>query len=311
LSINYHRGPIGLGQSSRTFKRLARGPILDERVVTGDASPAARGPHGIAEPRFEPSLERQHLSNLVRSASPRRQTLTPVQFADLFHNLEVSYFDPQSGMAHSVTVDVHIYNNNGIDDCRANMSEKAALVSALRQELRRAGGLALIGVEQDHKYQVAHCFFGKGNPDEFRVTLSHALRHNRATPAGLQNYCDRQAKLGVDCSGFVNTYFERIGRISAHKNISEYERGTLRSSVNDIQDLDVLVWQGGRGRHIAVIDHVIVGSDPLKMIVVESAHSKHGLTTSEYTVLGVNGQIFRVNRGGGSSGSSRVKIAAV
>jgi hypothetical protein len=141
------------------------------------------------------------------------------------------------------------------------------LVFSVRRELRRAGGQELIDVEQGHKVQIAHCFFGKGNPDEFRVTLMHALRYNRTTPGNLQRYCDRHAKLGVDCSGFVNTYFERIGRISAHKHINEYARGTLRSAENEIRDLDVLIWQGGSRRHIAVIaviDHVIAGSKSLK-----------------------------------------------
>jgi hypothetical protein len=115
----------------------------------------------------------------------------------------------------------------------------------------------------------------------------------------------------VDCSGFVNTYFERIGRISAHKHINEYARGTLRSAENEIRDLDVLIWQGGSRRHIAVIDHVIAGSNPLKMVVVESSGSKQGLATSEYTVHGVRGQVFRVHRGGSGRGTSRVKIAQV
>lgn len=187
----------------------------------------------------------------------------------------------------------------------------ACLASSLRRELRRADGLGLIDVEQDHKVQIAHCFFGKGNPDEFRVTLMHALRYNRTTPANLQRYCDRHAKLGVDCSGFVNTYFERIGKISAHKHINEYARGILRSAENEIRDLDVLIWQGGSRRHIAVIDHVIPGSNPLRMVVVESSGSKEGLATSEYTVHGVRGQVFRVHRGGPGSGTSRVKIAQV
>jgi hypothetical protein len=93
-------------------------------------------------------------------------------------------------------------------------------------------------------------------------------------PTGLQRYCDNHARLGVDCSGFVNTYFERIGRISRHRHINEYARGTLRSDESEIQDLDVLIWQGGSSRHIAVIDHVIQGSSPLRMIVVESSGSK-------------------------------------
>ena len=207
-AISY--GPAGFDQDLNKSELGVRGPVLDELASLIQATPSARGPLGIADTPSGLSMGWVTSSNSMRSSATQARVLTPVEFADLFHNVNVSYFDGQSGMAHSVTVDVHIYNNNGLDDCRANMAEKAALVSGIVRELRRAGGLGLIDVGRDHKFQVAHCFFGKGNPDEFRVTLMHALRYGRATPANLQQYCDRRARLGVDCSGFVNTYFDGL-----------------------------------------------------------------------------------------------------
>ena len=49
----------------------------------------------------------------------------------------------------------------------------------------------------------------------------------------------------------------------------------------------------------------------MRMVVVESSGSKEGLATSEYTVHGVRGHVFRVHRDGPGSGTSRVKIAQV
>ncbi len=270
-----------------------------------------RGPLGVGNTGSHLGSARAlALQAPVPTAQPA-QVLSPVEYADLFHNIRVDYFHPQTDMASSVTVDVHIYNNNGIDDRRGNMSEKSVLNSAVRHELRNANGLGLIFVRREHRAQIAHCFYGKGDPHEYRVTLMHALRYGRSTPGNLQHYCDRIAKLGLDCSGFVNSYFKHIGRVSESRLISSYERGVLRSAESEIRDLDVLIWQGGKMDHIAIVDHVIVGSNPLKMVVVESSGSKEGLKTSEYTVRRVRNQIFRVHRGGPGRGASSVKIAQV
>ncbi len=307
----HHPGgfPIGTDCEPLTRELDCLDPLADDSVFMSRRSIALRGPHGMSV--GTPSVGVNPPQPAPTRAPQQNQRLSPVEFANLFRNVRVEYYDPRSGMADSVTIDVHIYSNNGIDDRRGNMAEKSRLISALRRELRRAGGLGLIGVERGHKVQIAHCFFGKGNPEEFKVTLQYALRYNRATPLNLQNYCDRNAKLGVDCSGFVNTYFERIGTISRHRHINEYERGTLRSSPDEIRALDVLVWQNTTMRHIAVVDHVLEGTNPLKMVVVESSGSKGGLAVSEYTVQGVSNQVFRVNRGAGSTGTSTVKIAEV
>lgn len=239
------------------------------------------------------------------AAAAGRRTLTPVQYADRYHNLRVPYLDPQSGLARSIGVDIHIYSNNGLLSRRSNMREKNRLVRLVRSELSRAGGLALIDVQRGHVIQIAHTFYAKGTPQECSVTLTHALRYGVATPLGVQHYCDRLAKIGLDCSGFVNNFFLEIGRISESRHISSYARGTQRSSFDEIQALDVLVWresEGSASSHIAVVDHVIRNSN--RMVVVESAGSKEGLVASEYTVLDVNRQVFHVDRGRNARGRS-------
>ena len=303
------RGPIGLDDYLLSVLD-GPGPRLHVPGFIFTGAEKSRGPADVSGAMANLARERRFTQQVSTTNVRPAQRLTPVQYADLYHNVRVSYFDP-SGMARSMKVDVHIYNNYGITKRRANMEEKSALVGSVRRDLRRADGLRLIHVEPRHKIQIANCFYGKAGPEDFRVALMHALRYNRTKPYHLQQYCDQIAKLGVDCSGFVNTYFKRIGKISEHRHISVYEQGTLRSAQSEIRDLDVLVWQGTSMRHIAVIDHVITGSRPMKMIVVESSGSKGGLTTSEYTVLGVRNQVFEVNRGGASRRSSRVKIAAV
>lgn len=267
-----------------------------------------RGPLGVANAG---SRRRALNQQATLPAALPAQNLSPDEYAELFHNVRVDYFHPESGMANSVTINVNIYNNNGIDKRRGNMTEKSILNSAIKRELRNANGLGLISVKREHRAQVAHCFYGKGDPHEYRVTLMHALRYKRCTPSNLQHYCDKIAKLGLDCSGFVNSYFKHIGWITEARHIDTYGRGILRSAESEIRDLDVLIWQGGPMRHIAVIDHVIVGTNPLKMVVVESSGSKEGLATSEYEVRSVKDQIFRVHRGGPGKGTERVKIAQV
>lgn len=305
------RGPIGVtpGSGSNPLSMLAMRPV--ELVWSGIPFEPVSLAFCTPIPRLV--IRRQF-------SRQRQQALGPVEFAHRYRNTRVSYIDPQSGLAKSVSVDVHIYNNHGLPNRRANMQEKSALVRLVRRELRQAGGLGLIDVESQHRIQIAKSFYGKGSPEDFVVTLIHALRYGRDTPNHLQQYCDMTAKLGVDCSGFVNAYFMEIGKITEHKTISTYASGTLRLRPEDIQAGDVLTWHPSNG-HIAVVDHVVANSNPVKMVVVESAGSKlldpttgrkeDGLGSSEYTVISVNNMIFRVDRGNRDGGVDQVKIAAV
>ncbi len=99
------------------------------------------------------------------------------------------------------------------------------LINLVRGELRQAGGPRMIDAVESDILQIAHAFFAKGSPQECAIVCKHALRHGRATPAGLQNYCDTIAKIGLDCSGYVDNYFITIGKISGLHSISQYARG--------------------------------------------------------------------------------------
>jgi len=267
---------------------------------------------GALRPRISPGLQ----------ASLQTQTLvTPLEFANRYRNTRVNFFTP-GGYARSVTVDVHIYNNNGIDDRRGNMQEKSALVSRVRREIRRADGLGLIDVRGEHRVQIARAFFGKGSPDDYKVALTHALRYNRTTTENIQNYCDSIARMGLDCSGFVNAYLMEIGKTARQQNISTYASRNRRSRIDEIRAGDLLTWADNK--HIAIIDQVISNTDPMKLLVVESSNSRcinnltgepqtNGLSSSEYTVESVDDEMFRVNRGtrGSGRGTSRVRIVSV
>ncbi|MBE0545298.1 MAG: hypothetical protein IH623_28500 [Verrucomicrobia bacterium] len=252
--------------------------------------------------------------SLSSAASTPRQ-MTPLDFEAMYHELAASYFERDSGFARSVSVDVHIYANNGIPRRQSNLGEKDRLVRLVRSELRAAQGLPLIDLQDEDVQRIARTFFAKGSPEDCATTFRHALRYERITPEGIQQYCDTVAKIGLDCSGLVNNYFLAIGRISRSQTISTYGAGRLRSSFDEIQDLDVLVWEGGdgaAGEHIAVIDHKIAGTD--RMVVVESSGSKEGLVHNEYTVLEVRDRRFRVDRGPDANGRtsvSQVRIAEV
>lgn len=235
--------------------------------------------------------------------------MTPVQFEQQYHRLRVSYQDSR-GFAQSTLVDVHIYRQTS---AAAVLPEKDALVGAVDQELRRAGGLRLIDVDRSHRQMIARAFYGKGSPEDCAIALRHAIRYGRAQPERLQHYCDQVARIGLDCSGFVNNYFRAIQTISQDQNISQYAQGTARNAVAEIVARDVLVWTNAQGQvlshphaHIAVVDSAPDSQG--RGVVVESASSLGGLTHSTYTFTLVGPRLFRVQR---PSGTSHVRVSLV
>lgn len=235
--------------------------------------------------------------------------MRPIDFEQKYHRVHVSYLGPR-GLAKSKTVNVHIYIRTS---ATARLPEKDALVAAIDQELRRAGGLRLIDVERSHRTMVARAFYGKGSPDDCAVTLRHAIRYGRAQPEQLQHYCDRVARIGLDCSGFVNNYFRAVGTINQDRTIAQYALGTARDDLGDIRARDVLVWTDSHGRVLAHPDaHIAVVNTPPnnrgQAVVVESASSLGGLTHSTYTFTRVGHNLFRVQR---PSGTAYVRVVLV
>ena len=239
-------------------------------------------------------------------AASRRRTLTPLEFEALYHQVYVPHVDPQSGMAGGTTVNVHCYRNQDplMPKRHSNMAERDILVALLKEEVRQAAG-ALIGVQESDKQAIAGAFYGKGSPAAYAITLGYALRYRRSSLASLPTYCDDQAKLGIDCSGFVNQYFLATGRISAAQGIDVYAQKAVRTQAGEIKNLDVLIWLDYS--HIAVIDHGLPNSK--QFVVVESAGSKGGLTHSTYSMQEVNKDaVFKVHRGGSAQDVAQVYI---
>jgi len=235
--------------------------------------------------------------------------LTPVEFEQKYRQVRVPYLN-ENGLANSCFINVHIYRQTGPT---AQFREKDIIIGYLNRELRRAGGLALIDVNASHRVMIARAFYGKGSPDDYSIALKHALRYGRTPPHRLQHYCDNVAKIGIDCSGFVNNYFRIINRISHDRNIPQYSTGTARDNITEMQATDVLIWTDNQGNvlinpraHIAILNTRPDGQG--RAVVVESASSLNGLTRSTYTFTEVEPALFRVQR---PSGRSYVKVIEV
>ncbi len=237
---------------------------------------------------------------------PKRRRLTPLEFEALYHQVYVPYLDSQSGLAGGTNIDVHCYRNHKLARRRSNLEEKEKLVALLKAETQNAAG-RLIDVEESQKFAIAEAFFAKGSPEAYAITLKCALRYQQASVAGLQKYCDDTAKLGLDCSGFVNQYFIAIGRLTKAQDIDVYAKAALRRQTAEVQPLDLLIWLDYS--HIALVNHRI--GNPNQVVVVESAESKRGLTHSTYRLLKVDKDgVFDVHRGGLPQDTARVYIVA-
>ncbi len=290
-------------------------PVEDELVCSGEA----RGPVGICE---DPTLYDHDTPGTVGvndaatvpaactfrvpETNGGRCGMSPREFHDLYRNTPVYYLEGDSCLVRRTTADVHIYVNAGIERRRANMSEKDALVGAIRRELRKPAAERRVDVRSSDRVKVATVFFGKGSPSDVALTVSYAVLFGRTTAANVQHYCDEEARIGLDCSGFVNSYFVLQGTLNEAQTISAYaRRDRVRATADEVQALDVLVWDtsdGAASGHIAVVSTKPRGSD--RMVVVESSGSKEGLAVSTYTIQRVTNGLFHVDRGGTAAGGT-------
>ncbi len=62
------------------------------------------GPHGMPGTVDSLAFEQQFDQQV---STPTTQRISPVEFADLFHNIQVDYLNPRTGLANSVTINVH------------------------------------------------------------------------------------------------------------------------------------------------------------------------------------------------------------
>jgi hypothetical protein len=234
--------------------------------------------------------------------------LTPVEFEQKYRQVHVPYLN-KNGLVNHLYVNVNIYSRTGRN---AQFPEKDKILDRLRRDLKGKGGSGL-GVKASHRGMIARAFYGKGSPDDCAMALTYALAYGRTQPYRLQQYCDSVAKIGIDCSGFVNNYFRTINRISEDRIIPKYSKGPARDNITEMQATDVLIWTDNQGNvlinpraHIAILNTRPDGQG--RAVVVESASSLNGLTRSTYTFTEVEPALFRVQR---PSGKSHVKVVAV
>ncbi|HKV78250.1 MAG TPA: hypothetical protein VJP02_08935 [Candidatus Sulfotelmatobacter sp.] len=140
------------------------------------------------------------------------------------------------------------------------------------QSIIQAGRAKQVTWSSDKIYGATQCFYGKGSPDDVAYALrivedvaAAALDHPALKPfrSILEDEDDRLADvctkyIGVDCNGFVGNYGKENALPKADRNLlpSLWKNvGPIdewRSSVDDIKELDVLIWP--HGSHIAIID---------------------------------------------------------
>lgn len=264
---------------------------------------------------------------------------TPEQFEALYHKTRVEYRDP-IGFFATQTVDVNIYRQTSAN---ASFPEKDAIIAALDRDLRRpivpslgvgdlpdvtphdvstamevtgafvplsgvdaTRAMPLLSVDHRHRSMVSLAFYGKGSPEDCAIALHYAVRYKRTTPQQLQIYCDQTAKIGADCSGFVNSYFRSTGVITADHPISEYGhgkvgKGKVRDALADLRPRDVLVWADRAGNvlghpkaHIALLASTPSANGAAT--VVEAAASLGGITHSTYVFTLVTKGVYQVKR---------------
>jgi hypothetical protein len=242
---------------------------------------------------------------------PPAAPVTPEEFMWQYRRMRVAFADPDSGQSRTLPVDYRWYRNNSPrvnSRHHSNMDEKSRL---LRSRPHPSGAL---------RNSISYTFHSSAMPREVQAALAFALEHRDPShwpggvnSAGLERYCSRTARIGLDCCNFVNNYFRSIRHPTVVtpdtprgiRNIPAYaSRGTRRNSPDEIRDNDVLIWVGNDGSisaHIAVVDTVL---DARRLTVVESSASKGGLASSLYEILNgdrVRGGVFLVDRGRSNS----------
>ena len=231
--------------------------------------------------------------------------LTPLEFERRYHEVRVSYFNDH-GFAASCIVDVYRYLMTGRTLGQTEQKAKDELQGLVSGELDRARGLPLIEVDRSHQLSIARAFFGKGSPDDYAITLKHALRYKRTRPELLQKYCDKW--FGLDCVAFVNNYFYALGRLvyvaENEKRVEDYGKGVLLNAVSEIRPEDVVVWPNNS--HIALV--ATAPDNNGQAVVVESSNSQKRLMNSRYTFARADRNLFSIQRYGMSD---RVKVARV
>lgn len=211
--------------------------------------------------------------------------MTPAQFADCYLHLAVPLDE-----AHIVFIRIQQYRMGLPPDARI---EKDRLLGALRREWGRGNLLSIrswASSTNGGEGRIMRAFNGKALPEEMILTCQLAV----ITGVQPADHIDRWASthFGLDCSGFVNSYFVATGRLREHRTILAHaapESVRIRR-IEAIDALSLLIWADAGGQvkarpgHIAIVDHW-ADRRGRKLMVVESSGSFSGLHTGQYEII--------------------------
>ena len=138
------------------------------------------------------------------------------------------------------------------------------------------------------------CFSGRGQPQDFEDALAMAAMAGmcKATKSSMQRFCDK--RMGLDCSGFVSVYYQRVGKLPGRKshNAKQFydNKYKLIEKLEDVRMGDCLVWVNKYGRPLPGVGHIAMANGPVvgrasgssKLYMVESWGGR-GLDEGFYT----------------------------
>jgi hypothetical protein len=153
------------------------------------------------------------------------------------------------------------------------------------------------------------CYYGKGSPLQFGYALRIIDYYLQVADMNL-GYLGWNGRmslvdyahwyLGLDCNGFAGAYYEAAfpaTGIDGNDHINFlHTKSTLseRKTLEEIRPGDLLVRcgsDGASGRHVAVIDSILVTSATRALtIVTQSSSSFGGLTTQPFTLADITSE---------------------
>lgn len=197
---------------------------------------------------------------------PLPDPLTPEGLAHMYQSLTVTYRDRDEGTRAQVTCSPSIYLNGLIRNREPN-------IDAINNVHRCAGRAAMgrnpiIAFADGHNQIIGRCRQTRGTPGDFAYIISLALSAGVIGLGRVDQFCKNRAVcgLGLDCVGFVRSYFRLRYDFDADSSIPNYRRGPQRRTVAEIQPDDVLVWNASDGgsqgahSHIAVVSSRVSGA---------------------------------------------------
>lgn len=260
--------------------------------------------------------------------------MLPAEYVCRYGDIKVAA-DSETGKSPG-RVNIHVYRNNGLTGtlgttkAMGDGGPKDAIVGKIKEALKvkHCPDTLTKVANVDNRdimvssHKVVAVYTGKGSPEDISdilwlarhwdlvdvtQTAGAPKKHLRADATWtLQHYCDDY--VGLDCNGFVGNYVGNImGKAGYTGNTPiphYYDAGTVRTKIDDVQALDVMVWPDFG--HITIIDSLCPknADGSLNCVVAESTAAFGGGThVGMYTIKphkDEKSKKFTINRGAGA-----------